>query len=162
MEWLFYQEPKQSRRRSNLVMARANILVDSCFWIALYTPEETERHERALEILEDMENNKVIIPWPTLYEFINTRLARRKENLYAFEQFLLKPNVQKLPDEEYKELALQNVFELNISRNTSISLIDEVLRQMILDSSLKIDYFITFNKSDFEYPCQLAKVLILE
>ena len=143
-------------------MARANILVDSSFWIAFYTPEENERHQRAMEIIEYLENNEVIIPWPTLYEFINTRLARRKENLYSFEQFILKPNVKKLPDEEYKELALQNVFKLNTSRHASISLVDEVLRQMILDHKLKIDYLATFNKSDFEHSCQVARVLIFE
>jgi len=143
-------------------MARANILVDSCFWIALYTPEEIQRHARALDIIDDLENNEVIVPWPTLYEFVNTRLARRKEHLFAFEQFLLKPNVRKISDEIYKPLALQNVFELNISRTTSVSLIDEVLRQMILDDSLKIDCLVTFNRLDFEYPCQLAKVLIIE
>ena len=37
-------------------MARANILVDSCFWIALYTSEETQRHSRALDIVDDLEN----------------------------------------------------------------------------------------------------------
>jgi predicted nucleic acid-binding protein len=143
-------------------MAKANILVDSCFWIALYTPEETERHERALDLIDDLENNEILLPWPTLYEFVNTRLARRKDYLFAFEQFLLKPNVRKISDEIYKSPALENIFELNISRMSSISLIDEVLRQMILDANLKIDYLVTFNRSDFEYPCQLAKVLILE
>lgn len=143
-------------------MGRANILVDSCFWIALYTPAETERHQRAMDIVDVLENNQVLVPWPTLYEFVNTRLARRKENLYAFEQFLLKPNIKKVSDEVYKESALQKVFELNVTRRASISLVDEVLRQMILDDNLNIDYLATFNKSDFEYPCQLAKVLILE
>ncbi len=86
-------------------MGKANILVDSCFWIALYTPEETERQQRVLEIIDDLENNIVVIPWPTLYEFVNTKLARRKENLFAFENFLLKPNVFKVSDEIYKEKA---------------------------------------------------------
>jgi predicted nucleic acid-binding protein len=143
-------------------MAKASILIDSCFWIALYTPEEVDRHQKALDLVDDLENNEVLIPWPTLYEFINTRLARRKEYLYAFEQFLLKPNVRKVSDEEYKSAALENVFELNKTRLASISLIDEVLRQMILDDSLKVDYLVTFNKSDFEYPCQIANVIILE
>ncbi|WBV52809.1 type II toxin-antitoxin system VapC family toxin [Chryseobacterium gambrini] len=143
-------------------MPKAKILVDSCFWIALYSPEETERHQRALQIVDDLENNIVLIPWPTLYEFVNTRLARRKENLYAFEQFLLKPNVIKVSDEKYKEAALENVFTLNLSRTASISLIDEVLRSMIMDDSFTIDYIVTFNKSDFEYPCQISNVIILE
>lgn len=115
-----------------------------------------------MDIVDVLENNQVLVPWPTLYEFVNTRLARRKENLYAFEQFLLKPNIKKVSDEVYKESALQKVFELNVTRRASISLVDEVLRQMILDDNLNIDYLATFNKSDFEYPCQLAKVLILE
>mgnify|MGYP000926518565 CR=1 FL=1 len=143
-------------------MGKANILVDSCFWIALYTPEKAETHSRALELIDDLENNNIIIPWPTLYEFVNTRLARRKENLFAFQQFLLKPNVRKISDEEYKKTALHNIFELNVSHQASISLIDEVLRLMLLDGNLRVDYLVTFNRSDFEYPCQLAKVIILE
>ena len=155
-------EQQRRRGRSNLIMGRANILVDSCFWIALYTPEEGIRHNRALSIVDELENNNVLIAWPTLYEFVNTRLARRKDNLYSFQQFLTKPNVIKISDEMYKKYALQNIFELNVSRAASISLIDEVLRLMILDDSLKIDCLATFNRTDFEYPCQMAKVLILE
>jgi predicted nucleic acid-binding protein len=143
-------------------MGKVKILVDTCFWIALYVPKENKTHERALDIIDDLENNEVLIPWPTLYEFVNTKLARRKENLYAFEQFLLKPNVRKISDETYKDLALQNVFLLNVSRLASVSLVDEILRQMISDNSLQIDYLVTFNKKDFEYPCQLAKVDILD
>jgi len=143
-------------------MGKANILVDSCFWIALYNERELERHKRALEIVEDLENNNVVIPWPTLYEFVNTRLARQKENLFAFEQFLKKPNVKKISDEEYKETALQKIFEINISRYSSVSIIDEVLRQMILDDTLKIDFLATFNRKDFEYHCQLANVTIID
>jgi hypothetical protein len=143
-------------------MAKANILVDSCYWIALYTPEENLRHLRAMELVDDLENNQVLIPWPTLYEFVNTRLARRKDYLYAFEQFLKKPNVSLVSDEGYKNEALSSIFRLNVSRQVSISLIDEILRRLILDDSLRIDYLVTFNKIDFEYPCQLAKVIILE
>jgi predicted nucleic acid-binding protein len=143
-------------------MARASILIDSSFWIALYTPEDPIMHQRALDWVEEVENNLTLIPWPTLYEFVNTRLARRKEYLYSFEKALLKPNVLKISDEPYKSVALQNVFVLNKTRLASISLVDEVLRQMILDVTLKIDFFITFNSVDFKYPCQIANVSILE
>lgn len=143
-------------------MPKANLLIDSCYWIALYSPEDTFHHQRALEIADDLENNNIVIPWPTLYEFVNTRLARRKDNLIAFEQLLQKPNVIRLSDEIYKDVALQKVFESNKLRTVAISLIDEVLRQMILDSNVRIDFFITFNRSDFEYPCQLANVQIIE
>ena len=143
-------------------MGKAKILVDSCFWIAFYTPEEVINHSKALNLIDCLENNEVIIPWPTLYEFVNTRLSRRKESLTSFQQFLLKPNIYKVSDEEYKQKALQNIFELNISRHSTISLVDEVLRLMILDKSLSIDFLVTFNKSDFEYPCQISNVIILE
>jgi len=142
-------------------MAKAKILVDSCFWIALYTPEEIARHEQAINLVAYLENNEVLIPWPTLYEFVNTRLARRKENLYAFERFLLKPNVIRVSDDAYKEDALLKVFELNKSHIFSISLVDEIIRQMISDVGLRIDYFVTFNKKDFEYHCQLMNVHLI-
>jgi len=143
-------------------MSKAKILIDSCFWIALYTPEKVEEYSKALDIIDDLEYNDVLIPWPTLYEFVNTRLARHKENLFAFQQFLLKPNITKISDEKYKERALNNIFELNISHHASISLVDEILRQIILDKSLNIDYLVTFNRYDFEYLCQKSNVIILE
>lgn len=143
-------------------MARANILVDSGYWIALYTPEDPQLHKRAVRLVHDLENNTTLIPWPTLYEFVNTRLARRRENLFAFEQWLLKPNVERLSDEIYKAVAINNVFELNKTRTASISLVDEVIRQILIDRKLKIDFLVTFNRADFEYPCQIADVGILE
>jgi predicted nucleic acid-binding protein len=143
-------------------MAKAIILVDSCFWIAYFSPQETERHLRAISIIEYFENNEVLIPWPTLYEFINTKLARRKENLFAFEQFLLKPNVFPISDLQYKEKSLSNVFELNITHHNSISLVDEIIRQMICDRDLRINFLATFNRKDFEYECQIGGIEILE
>ena len=143
-------------------MAGANILVDTGFWIGLYTPENPISHQTALSFVDILEDNRVIIPWPTLYEFVNTRLARRKDYLYAFQQFIQKPNVERISDEPYKSIALQNIFELNRTRIFSISLVDEVIRQMLMDDNLKIDYLLTFNKGDFEYSCQVANVLILE
>jgi predicted nucleic acid-binding protein len=143
-------------------MSKAKILVDSCYWIALFSPEEIGNHEKAVKLTNDLENNIIVIPWPTLYEFVNTTLAKRKESLFAFEKILLRPNIEKVSDEKYKAIALEKVFESNIIRINSISLIDETLRQMILDSTLKIDYLATFNRKDFEYSCQLRKVLILD
>lgn len=142
-------------------MAKANILIDSCFWIAFYTPGD-KYHDNAMVASRNFEDNNVLIPWPTLYEFINTRLARRKENLFAFQRFLQQQNVVRISDEKYKEQALANSFQLNISPTSSISLVDEVIRQMLLDQNLRIDYFLTYNAKDFEYHCQERQILILE
>lgn len=143
-------------------MVKARILIDSGFWIAFYTPEDVKNHLKTLEIIKDFENNEILIPWPSLYEFVNTRLARRKENLYNFKQFLLKPNVLRISDNEYKEKSLENIFELNISHTNSVSLVDEIIRQMLLDKNLKIDYLVTFNRKDFEYDTQMRKIIILD
>ncbi len=143
-------------------MGRANILVDTCIWISLFNPVENENHSKALDIINDLENNNILVPWPTLYEFINTKLARRKENLFSFEQTLLKPNVYKISDEKYKEFALEKIFEINRFRYNSVSLVDEIIKQMICDKSLKIDFLATFNDRDFEYFCQKENIIILK
>lgn len=143
-------------------MSRAKILVDSNYWISLYSPREMSNHQRAIQLTDILENNDVLLPWPTLYEFINTRLAKRKESLYSFEQFLLKPNVQTIHDDIYKDKAIKNIFLLNLTKEYSISLVDEVIRQMIVDPQLKIDFLLTLNKGDFQYPCQIGNVLIIE
>jgi len=139
-----------------------NILTDSCFWIALFDPiSNIQEHQHALSVVDDIVNENILIPWPTLYEFVNTRLARRQDNLLRFHQFLRKPNVHLIDDAKYKNPALEKTFEQTKFKYLTYSLIDQVLREMILDPNLKFDFLVTFNKRDFEDVCAKRGIIIL-
>lgn len=65
-----------------------NIIVDSCFWIALYDARE-EDYEWAEETWNKLQNgNKFLVPYPTMYEFINTRLMKREKSVLSLRSCL--------------------------------------------------------------------------
>lgn len=143
-------------------MRRNTILTDTGFWIALLDPENNSQvHEKALRIIELIEELTILVPWPTLYEFVNTRLARRSDNLKRFHIFLKKPNVVFIDDTFYKDSALEKTFEQTQYRHLTFSLVDNVIREMLLDPDLKLDYLATFNDRDFADACAVRGIQIL-
>ena len=123
-----------------------NILTDSCFWIALYDPAHNlSLAEEAERMADEISNENIIIPFPTLYEFVNSRLSRR-EVRQQFESILKKSNVILLNDEKYIFEALENFFKKSEQSYNDISLVDEVLKLIIEDKNLKIDYLASFDE----------------
>lgn len=122
------------------------ILVDTCYWISLYDPtDDPKQTVEAERISEEIENEEIIIPYPTLYEFVNSRLSRREAKV-AFEQLLLKPNITCLSDIDYKEKALENFFMKSRNGYSDVSLVDEVIKLIIEDKQLQIDYLVSFDR----------------
>lgn len=123
------------------------IIVDTGYWIALFHPrKEPKKHAIAQEWLNDMNDCQIIIPFPTLYEFVDSRLSRRPMAQLEFDQLLYKPNVNLLPDEKYKEEALSNFFYNKKFREGDFSLVDEVIKLIITDVSIKTDFIATFDQ----------------
>jgi len=124
---------------------KLNVLVDTCFWISLFDPtDDPKLTVEAERISEEIEDEEIIIPFPTLYEFVNSRLSRREAKT-EFEKLLLKPNVTRLSDVKYKEKALENFFLKSKYEHSDISLVDEVLKLIIDDKQIKIDYIVSFD-----------------
>lgn len=143
-------------------MRNQSILTDSGFWIALFDPaSDPKQHNQAAGIADLIEDCRILLPWPTLYEFVNTRLARRRDNLLRFEHFIKKPNVSLIDDLPYREEALSTVFDDNRYSKLQLSLVDAVIRGVLADSSLKINYLATFNEKDFLDVCQVRGIHIL-
>lgn len=136
-----------------------NILADTGFWIALYEPRDSY-YEEANLIADYLEDQNILLPWPTLYEAINTRLAKRKESMRSFEIFINKANVSLINDDRYKDRALKLVFEYSILGKRPFSLVDIILREILSDDSYKINYLLTFNKADFIDVCNKRKIQI--
>ena len=53
------------------------LIVDSCVWFALLDKGD-DKHRYADKIKKVLEIHELIVPFPTLYETINTRLTRNE------------------------------------------------------------------------------------
>ncbi len=132
-----------------------NILLDTGFWFALYDKRD-QYHDDALLLSTYLEPHRLIIPWPSLYETLNTRFVRHPEWLVAFETIVKRPAVERLPDEPYREKALESVFS-----KSQYSLVDMIIREILMDVSIKIDAILTFNPSDFRDICAQRNIELL-
>jgi predicted nucleic acid-binding protein len=136
-----------------------NLLLDTGFWYALYDRRDCHYIE-AQELIDLLDNFNLIIPWPCLYETLNTRFVKRHEWLDSFSAYLTRSNTVHLQDEEYRESALGKVFTHKIPA-LSLSLVDEVIRNMLQDPNIKIDAMITFNQSDFYEICYSRRIELI-
>lgn len=144
-------------------MNNQTVLLDSCYWIALYLEEEEDdRGEKAKELADLMtiQTARLCLPWPTLYEFVNSKLGRR-DTLDQFQKVITSPNVVLLSDSIYKELALQNVLNRRHAVHGDISLVDEVIRLIILDPDVNVKYFASFDQPLRNFALAHNKILIL-
>ena len=133
------------------------ILVDTGFWFALFN-ERDDYHSEALALQDDIQIHSLLVPWPTLYEAVNTRFIRRKHDGARLKRFLELPSTILIEDEPYRESSLQFVLE---NRFYSYSLVDHVLRSMLSDTSLSIDGFVGFNPADFYDVCDSRGIEML-
>lgn len=136
------------------------VLTDTCFWLGLIDPTD-QYHELSNTVAELIEGYQIIFPWPCLYETISTHLTRRRERLLYLEEFIKKPEVILFDDSNYKANAIEEVFNLNRVAGFTYSLTDSVIREILKDINVKINYLATFNNSDFEDICQLRQIEIV-
>lgn len=76
-----------------------------------------------------------------------------------FESLIKQPNINFIDDLIYKNDALEYTFEYS-KVGKRYSLVDSVIREILKDSNVKIDYLITFNDVDFIDLCQIRKIEI--
>jgi predicted nucleic acid-binding protein len=128
-----------------------NIILDSGYWFAFYEKKD-QYHEEALLISEYLHPHTLVIPWPSLYETLNTRFTRRKDWLSSFEAILTHENTVQISDEKYKDNAISLIL-LQKDNHKKYSLVDLVIREILLDVDVNINAIVTFNTSDFEDIC---------
>ena len=126
------------------------VIVDTNFWFALFDKSD-ERHSDADRIMKEINKSKILIPWPTLYEILNTKFMD-KSNLIAltnFEKIIKNQNIELLDDNKYRDIALFESFETSKNKKWDLSLVDTIIRHILVDLNLKKDYLLTFNEKDF-------------
>ena len=137
-----------------------NILVDTCFWYALFDARDPD-HIKANELVRLLDLGFVILPYPTLYETINTRFSKNRSWVEEFEKVLKNNNTRIIEDNIYKEDALRMTFDSTLNKNRPLSLVDMVIRLMLNDINLKIDYLISFNTRDFIDLCHKNRIELI-
>ena len=139
----------------------ANILIDTGYWFAHFDSNDDNHHEIA-SLLPLLEANLLLIPWPTLYETINTKFSKsgKKKWLVEFERIIKRSNVRIIDDVTYKEKALALTFDRQNNEKFDLSLVDNIIREMLIDPSLRIKFFITFNQKDFRDICSKKQIQI--
>jgi len=137
-----------------------NVLVDSCFWFALFDARDPF-HDKANELVHLLDLGYIILPYPTLYETINTRFTRNRTWVEEFEKTLKNNKTRTIEDNPYRENALTMTFDSTINKKRPMSLVDMVIRLMLDDINLKIDYLISFNTVDFIDICLKNRIELI-
>lgn len=136
------------------------IITDTCFWIGLVDTKD-QFHKTSLAIADLLQDNQILFPWPCLYETISTHLTRRRERLLYFEEIISKSNVILFNDNDYKVEALKQVFQHNRTSGFTFSLTDSVIREILKDVSVRINYLVTYNLPDFQDICDQRRIDII-
>ena len=127
--------------------------------IGMVDPND-QYHDQSEIVFDLLESDTLVLPWPCLYETISTRLVHQRERLLAFESFLKNPAISMIDDAPYREDALLNVFDTSRRFGHSYSLTDSVIRNMLRNVNIRIDYLITFNDKDFQDVCAVRGIEI--
>lgn len=124
-----------------------NLLLDTGFWYALYDRDD-QHHEDAQVLAGYLDNHNLVLPWPCLYETLNTRFIGRRKWLDSFSAYTGRISTILLSDEAYRNEALRMAFE-SPKPWLNLSLVDHVIRLALEDPNTRIDTIITFNPRDF-------------
>lgn len=135
------------------------LLPDTGFWIALFYPRDSH-HENAQILADLLDLHNLVVPWPCLYETLDTRLVRRRESLAILAAYLTRSSTITLSDEPYRRDALHTVLR-NETPGRNISLVDEVIRLTLQDRNVKVDAIITFNPRDFHDVCLSRQIELI-
>jgi predicted nucleic acid-binding protein len=148
----------------------SDICVDTGFLLGLYV-ESDQYHEPAQRCFSDYfesTTNRLIVPWPILYETISTRLSRNWSAMTLLEQdwkrLLRQERLELFSDSPFRDGAIDECFdELAKPRPhaRNLSLVDRVIRRMLSDTNLRLEALITFNPGDFVDVCRKFNRTIL-
>jgi predicted nucleic acid-binding protein len=141
----------------------SDICVDTGFLLGLYVESDQyhDQAERCFSEYFEHSRNRLVIPWPILYETVSTRLVRNRPAISQMEndwkRLLRQRRLQVLSDTPFREGAIDECFdELKRPRAhaRNLSLVDRVVRRALSDVNVRIDFLITFNPADFADVCK--------
>lgn len=141
-----------------------NVVVDSCFWFSLLKNRDSDYHNEAVKIYEMLNEIGVyfIIPYPSLYETINTRLMKeghREKARWFFTQLISNNHFVIAIDDVYRNAAFQST--ISEQNDRGISFVDNIIREMLMDKASQIKALLTFNSKDFADLCYSNEIELI-
>lgn len=136
------------------------VIADTGLWYALFDRRDPY-YEKAGEKADLLSLFQIVLPWPTVYETLRTRLVRNSLALQQFERFLKSPNIVFLDDAAYRDAAFDLTLESSLRRHRPLSMVDCLIRLLIDDVNVRINYLATFNPADFVDVCRRNNVEML-
>jgi hypothetical protein len=145
-------------------------LVDSGFILALYKNEgeQTKRVRQTFNRIISASENVLILPWPIMYERLNSQFAENKDWIKRFNVDW--SNLQRARKFEYaddapfREACRKELLGLSPERSgrfRGLSLVDRILMDLIDDRSRKIEALLTLDLADFSGFCSKKQIEIL-
>ena len=135
---------------------------DTGFFFALYDRSE-RRHAAAEEFFaEQVEKagNVLVLPWPIMYESLNSRFVANIPQVAAVNRHLVSlrrtNQVELLDDRRYRDRALEDCFKETgrpLRSYRVLSLVDRVIRQILTDTKVHIDGLLTYDMAGFQDVC---------
>src|SRR5208337_646918 len=119
------------------------LLVDSGFWIGLLDPSDPCR-PHAQRLRPVVERCHVLLPWPCMYEFLRSRLAKRADTLVMLREILSSPALERVDDAPYRDIAVERCLSAG-AHERGLSLADHVLRGIASNENVKVHGIVTFN-----------------
>jgi predicted nucleic acid-binding protein len=135
------------------------ILADTGVWYAMFEPGNRDRDE-IRKMAEILDVCRLVVPWPTMYETLRTRMMRKRDVTQRLENYLKRPNLEYLDDSPYREEALRLAFWWS-SRGRPLSMVDCLIRLLLDDIEVKVNVLATLNLRDFIDVCQRRRIELI-
>lgn len=132
-------------------------LADTGVWYAMFDPRDqywgqTQEKEEILGLFT------MVVPWPTMYETLRTRMVSNRKALQLFEEYLSRPRLIYIDDSPYREEALNLTFSSSLRASRPLSMVDCLIRLILDDANVAVNYFATFNNRDFFDVCSKRRI----
>lgn len=137
----------------------AGVLVDTGFFFALRDSRD-QYHASANAKKHLLDSSRIILPWPVLYETLNTRFVGLPGAIDWFDRLLLAPTTELLDDSQYRDASYRTVSATG-RQGRRLSLVDTVLRSIIEDVNVRVAGVLTFNPRDFVDVCRQHQIEML-
>jgi predicted nucleic acid-binding protein len=135
-------------------------IADTGIWYAMF--DARDQHARDIkEKVDILSLYRIVMPWPTVYETLRTRLVRNKYAMQRFEDYLKRPNIEYLDDSQYREAALELAFYSALRKSRPLSMVDCLIRLLLDDIDVKVSCLATFNHADFIDLCNKRRIELI-
>jgi len=135
------------------------VLADTGVWYAMFDPRDqywgkTKEKEEILGLFT------IVVPWPTMYETLRTRMVRNRKAMQLFEEYLRRPQLTFIDDSPYRDDAFDLTFSSSLRTSRPLSMDDCLIRLILDDVNIAVNYFATFNNRDFSDVCSKRRIEI--